>query len=71
MFNFNTNANQLMSLQLGLKEFGLKPIEWRVIKKTDSKFVIQSTDATDFYFVGEVKANNSLQWKYIQLAGIY
>lgn len=70
MFNFLPTRSQLMSLQLGLREFGLQPIEWRIIKKTKSRFVIQSTTEENLYFIGEVKDNNSKQWRYIQLAGL-
>lgn len=70
MFNFLSSTNQLMSLQLGLREFGLQPTEWRIIKKTKSRFVIQSASETNFYFIGEVKDNNTKEWRYIQLAGL-
>ena len=33
MFNLLSANTQLMSLQLGLREFGLHPVEWRIIKK--------------------------------------
>lgn len=70
MFNLLSANTQLMSLQLGLREFGLHPVEWRIIKKTKSRFVIQSTTEDNLYFVGEVKNDNSKQWRYIQLAGL-
>lgn len=70
MFSFTPTKTQLMSLQLGLREFGLQPIEWRIIKKTKSRFVIQSTTEENLYFVGEVKDDNTKQWRYIQLAGL-
>lgn len=80
--NFNMNAGgnmlqiyktrkQMLNLQLGLREFGLKPVEWRIVKRNRSQFVIQNATANDLYFVGEVKPSNDNQWKYIQLAGIY
>lgn len=70
MFNFMTASTQLMSLQLGLREFGLHPVEWRIIKKTKSRFVIQSTTENNLYFIGEVRTDNTKQWRYIQLAGL-
>lgn len=70
MFNLLPIKTQLMSLQLGLREFGLQPVEWRIIKKSKSRFVIQSTTESNLYFVGEVKTDNSRQWRYIQLAGL-
>ena len=70
MFNLLPIKTQLMSLQLGLREFGLQPVEWRIIKKSKSRFVIQSTTESNLYFVGEVKNDNSKQWRYIQLAGL-
>lgn len=71
MLSFTTTKAQLMSLQLGLREFGLQPVDWRIIKRTKSKFVIQSAHESDLYFIGEVKNDNLKQWKYIQLAGLY
>ncbi|MES2801740.1 MAG: hypothetical protein V4654_04565 [Bdellovibrionota bacterium] len=70
MLNFLSANTQLVSLQLGLREFGLQPIDWRVIKKSKSRFVIQSTTAEDFYFIGEVQVTNSNQWRFIQVAGL-
>lgn len=70
MFNFLSVNTQLVSLQLGLREFGLQPVDWRVIKKSKSRFVIQSTTAEDFYFIGEVKDGNTNQWRFIQVAGL-
>lgn len=70
MFKFLSANTQLVSLQLGLREFGLQPVDWRLIKKSESQFVIQSTTAEDFYFVGEVKSENSNQWRFIQVAGL-
>lgn len=70
MLKFLSANTQLISLQLGLREFGLQPVDWRVIKKTKSRFVIQSATAEDFYFVGEVKSENTKQWRYIQVAGL-
>ena len=70
MFKLLSANTQLMSLQLGLREFGLHPVEWRIIKKTKSRFVIQSTTESNLYFIGEVKNDNAKQWRYIQLAGL-
>jgi len=70
MFKFLSANTQLVSLQLGLREFGLQPVDWRVIKKSKSRFVIQSATAEDFYFIGEVKDGNSNQWRFIQVAGL-
>jgi len=70
MFKFLSANKQLVSLQLGLSEFGLKPVDWRVVKKTKSRFVIQSLTAEDFYFIGEVKSSNDSQWQFIRVAGL-
>lgn len=70
MLNFLWANTQLVSLQLGLREFGLQPVDWRVIKKSKSRFVIQSTTAEDFYFIGEVQIKNNHQWRFIQVAGL-
>lgn len=70
MFNFTPTKKQLMSLQLGLREFGLQPVEWRIIKKTESRYMIQSTTENNLYFIGEVKDDNTKEWRYIQLAGL-
>lgn len=70
MLKFLSANTQLVSLQLGLREFGLQPVDWRVVKKSKSRFVIQSTTAEDFYFIGEVQDKNSNQWRFIQVAGL-
>jgi hypothetical protein len=70
MFNFKLTNTQLISLQLGLREFGLQPTDWRIIKKSKSRFVIESATENNFYFVGEVQNDNIKKWRYIQLAGI-
>lgn len=70
MFNFTLTKTQIICLQLGLSEFGLKPAEWRIIKKSKSKFVIENATENNFYFVGEVQNKNTKKWRYIQLAGI-
>ncbi len=70
MLKFLSANKQLVSLQLGLREFGLQPLEWRVIQKTKSRFVIQSLNAEDFYFIGEVKSTDDNQWQFIQVAGL-
>ncbi|AZZ35886.1 hypothetical protein CIK05_03445 [Bdellovibrio sp. qaytius] len=70
MLKFLTANKQLVSLQLGLSEFGLQPTDWRVIRKTKSRFVIQSLNSEDFYFIGEVKNSNDNQWQFIQVAGL-
>lgn len=70
MLKFLSANKQLVSLQLGLREFGLQPVEWRVIQKTKSRFVIQSLNAEDFYFIGEVKSTDDNQWQFIQVAGL-
>lgn len=70
MFTLKSISHQLISLQLGLREFGLIPNEWRIIKKSDSRFVIQSATEENLYFVGEVKSDNIKKWHYIQLAGL-
>lgn len=70
MLNFISSNEQLVSLQLGLREFGLQPREWHIIKKSKSRFVIRSVTEEDFYFVGEVKNQNDSQWRFIQVAGL-
>lgn len=70
MLKFLSANTQLVSLQLGLREFGLQPVDWHVIKKSKSRFVIQSTTTEDFYFIGEVQDKNSHQWRFIQVAGL-
>ncbi len=70
MLKFLSANTQLVSLQLGLREFGLQPVDWRVVKKSKSRFVIQSITAEDFYFIGEVQDKNSNQWRFIQVAGL-
>lgn len=71
MLNLNFAKKQLLSLQLELREFGLSPTDWRIIKKSRSQFMIQSILEKDFYFIGEVKTNNTKQWRYIQIAGLF
>lgn len=71
MFNFLTQTkSQMISLQLGLREFGLLPHEWRIIKKSKSRFIIQSATEDELYFVGMIDATNFKKWRSIQLAGL-
>ena len=70
MLKFLSANKQLVSLQLGLSEFGLKPVDWRIVKKSNSRFVILSLTEEDFYFIGEVKNTNDNQWLFIQVAGL-
>ena len=71
MFTLKSMNKQLISLQLGLREFGLKPIEWKIIKKDKTRFLIQHKDESDFYFIGEVTSQNLNHWKFIQLSGLH
>lgn len=61
---------QLLSLQLGLTEFGLKPAEWQIIKKSSKQFMIQNAYENNFYFFGETQPTNENKWKSIRLASL-
>lgn len=70
MLKFLSANKQLVSLQLGLSEFGLKPVDWRIVRKSKSRFVIESLTEENFYFIGEIKNTDDFQWQYIQVAGL-
>lgn len=70
MLKFLLDNKQLVSLQLGLREFGLQPIDWRIIKQSKSRFMIQNLTAEDIYFIGEVKSSDDTKWSFIQVAGL-
>lgn len=68
--NTQMQVQQLLGLQLGLTEFGLRPTEWQIVQKNSQKFMIQNTDENNFYFIGEVQPTNKNKWKSIRLASL-
>lgn len=62
--------NQLLKLSLELSTFGLRPIDWRIIKHSKNSFKIAHIHEDNFYFIGQIKNENDISWKTIQLAGL-
>jgi len=62
--------NQILKLSLELSTFGLKPIDWRLVKYSKNLFKITHIHEDNFYFIGQIKNENDVSWKTIQLAGL-
>ncbi len=66
------NTSEILTLQTGLSQFGLRPTDWDIIPQSNNFHVIKNKSEDDFYFVGKVnrKNNDKIEWKFITLAGL-
>lgn len=66
------NTAEILTLQTGLSQFGLRPTDWDIIPQSNNLHVIKNKSEDDFYFVGEAgrKSNDTIEWKFITLAGL-
>lgn len=66
------NTSEILALQTGLSQFGLRPTDWDIIPQSNNLHVIKSKSEDDFYFVGKAdrKSNDNIEWKFITLAGL-
>jgi hypothetical protein len=65
-------ASEILKLQTGLSQFGLRPTDWDIIPQSNNLHVIKNKSQDDFYFVGKAdrKSNNKIEWKFITLASL-
>lgn len=59
------------SLQQGLTQFGLNPIEWSIIKNTSNSYYLVNNDDPQFQLLGSIQIKQQkAKWKNIQLLSI-
>jgi hypothetical protein len=66
------NTSEILVLQTGLSQFGLRPSDWDIIPQSNDLHMIKNKVEDDFYFVGESKRkkNKKIEWKFITLASL-
>ena len=64
-------TNELTVLAKNLSEFGLRPIDWKLSKKSDDSVKIENKEEPSFYFIGKLKSEEGQpKWTSIQLASL-
>ncbi len=66
------NTSEILTLQTGLSQFGLRPTDWDIIPQSNNFLVIKNKSEEDFYFVGKANLKNDkkIEWKFITLASL-
>lgn len=64
-------TNELTVLAKSLSQFGLRPIDWKLSKKSEDCVKIENKEEPSFYFIGKLKLEDGqTKWNTIQLASL-
>lgn len=66
------NTSEIITLKIGLSQFGLRPTDWDIIPQSNNYHLIKNKFEKDFYFIGKAnqKYDAIIDWKYITLASL-
>ncbi len=71
MLIFGNQKTDLKVLESDLKNFGLNPKDWKVVREPANSYRVQSVEDYSFVFRGQVRRNGSkLAWRKLELASI-